>query len=140
MIVKRSLVLLLSLLIAAPGCAARGGVRTAPAATAGRSDADRAMLAEYVQQLPPGAALRIDLAGGRVLRGTLMKAGEQSLVVQPRTRIPEPPVEIPLDRVLRVTLDTPGGTGVGKAIGIGIAAGAGAALAVFMIIVALIDD
>ena len=140
MIIKRSLALLLSVLIAAPGCAARGGARTAPAAPAERSIADRAVLADYVHKIPLGSALRIDLAGGRVVRGTLMKAAGQSLIVQLRTRIPEPPVEIPLDNVLRVTLDTPGSTSVGKMIGIGIAAGAGAALAVFLIIVALIDD
>lgn len=140
MTIRHPLVLLLSLLIAAPGCATmRSGQRTA-ATTPAPSFADRTVLAEYVQRLPPGAALRIDLANGRGLRATLMKTSGQSMIVQTRTRIPEPPIDIPFDEVLRVTLVTSGGTNVGKAIGIGIAAGAGAALAVFIVIVALLSD
>lgn len=140
MIIKRPLAVLLAILIAAPGCATARGPRVDPAAAATRSTADRAALADYVKRLPPGSPLRIDLAGGRVMRATLLQTSDAGLIVQKRTRIPEPPVDIPFEDVLRVTLDTPGGNGIAKAIGIGIAAGAGAALAVFMIIVALIDD
>ena len=140
MTITRPLALLLSLLIAAPGCATVRGGQAAAATTPAPSSADRTVLAEYVQKIPPGSALRIDLANGRVLRATLMKVSAQGLIVQKRTRIPEPPIDIPFDNLLRVTLDTPGGTGVGKAIGIGIAAGAGAALAVFIVIIALLSD
>jgi hypothetical protein len=97
------------------------------------------VLAEYVQRLPAGAAVRIARAGGRSVRGTLMKATAQSLIVQPRTRIPEPPIEIALADVISVTPDT-NGSGLGKAIGVGVAAGAGAALAVFLIIAAIYAD
>jgi hypothetical protein len=77
---------------------------------------------------------------GRTLRGTLMKATAASVIIQPRTRVPEPPVEVPLSDVLSVTPESQNGSNLGKAIGIGAAAGAGAALAVFFIIVAVFAD
>lgn len=139
MIMKRPLIVLLCASIVAPGCATTGARRTVPAPQAEQTAAGRAVLAEYVQQLPLGSMVRIDLAGGRVLRGTLMKAGNDSLIVQLRTRIPEPPIEIALVDVLRVTPEPRNGTSVGKMIGIGLAAGAAAALAFFMIVIATLD-
>lgn len=120
--------------LAAPACAGAGRMRV----TAG--PADGAVLAEFLQKLPPGAAVRVDRTGGTTLRGTLMKASSQSLIVQPRTRIPEPAVEIPLTEVLRVTPEGSNGSNLGKAIGIGVAAGAGAALSVFLILFAIFAD
>jgi hypothetical protein len=140
MTIRRPLALLLCALMAAPGCATTGAARVAPAGTPVQREADRAVLAEYVQQLPPGSAVRLDLADGRVLRGTLMKATTDTVVVQARTRIPEPAREIALADVLRLTPELPGNSSVGKAIGIGLAAGGAAALAVFAIIIALLDD
>lgn len=139
MIIKRPLALLLCVLLAAPACATTGAARV-PAAAPQARPADPGVLAEYIQQLPLGSAVRLDLTSGRILRGTLIKATGQSVVIQPRTRIAEPPVEVALDDVLRLVPETQGGNSVGKAIGIGIAAGAGAALAVFTIIIALLND
>jgi hypothetical protein len=136
MMIQRSLAFVLCVLLAAPGCATTRGGSLPTAVQPG----DRALLAEYVQKLRLGSAIRIDLAEGRVLHATLMKATSDAVVVQLRTRLPEPPLEIPLGEVLRITPETAGGGNIGKMIGIGVAAGAGAALAVFMIIVALIDD
>jgi hypothetical protein len=53
------------------------------------------------------------------MRATLMKVTAQGIVVQLNTRVPEPPFEIPVAQLARVTLDQ-GGTSPGKAIGIGI--------------------
>jgi hypothetical protein len=132
----RLLVLPLSLALALAGCATTG-TAGAPAAPAG---VDPGVLAEYVQKLPPGSAVKVERASRKSIRGTLMKATDQALVVQPRTRVPEPPVEIPLRDVVAVTLDSGGnGANVARAIGIGAAAGAGAALAVFFIILAALD-
>jgi hypothetical protein len=139
MIITRPLALLLCVLLAAPGCATSGGARVPAAAPQARA-ADPGVLAEYIQQLPLGSAVRLDLSNGRVLRGTLIKATDARVVIQPRTRIAEPPVEVALADVLRLVPDTQSGNTVGKAIGIGIAAGAGAALAVFAIIIALLND
>jgi hypothetical protein len=82
----------------------------------------------------------VERTAGGSLRGTLIKATDRSVVVQPKTRLPEPPVEVALGDVLSVTPDSPRGPHIGKAIAAGAAAGAGAAFAVFMIIVAAYDD
>jgi hypothetical protein len=100
----------------------------------------RTVIAEYVQKLPLGAAVRVERARGRALRGTLLKATERSLILQPRTRLPEPPVEVPLSEVLSVVPESTNGANLAKAIGIGVAAGAGAALGVFLIILAALGD
>jgi hypothetical protein len=55
--------------------------------------------------------------------------------VQRRTRIPEPPVTIPIERIRAVEIDTSGGTG--RAVAIGATAGAGAALGVILILAAI---
>lgn len=138
--IKRMMALVLCSALAAPGCATTGATGITPARTAETRAADRAVLAEYLQKLPLGSPIRVDRSNGRSLRGTLMKASDRSLIVQPRTRIPEPAVEIALDDVISVTPDPQSGTNLGRAIGIGAAAGAGAALAVFLIIIAIYSD
>lgn len=102
--------------------------------------ADRAVIAEYVQTLAKGSAVRVQRSDGRSLRGTLMKATDHSLVILPRVRVPEPPVEIALAEVIAVTPESRGGTSLGKAIAIGAAVGAGATLAVLLIFAAIYSD
>jgi hypothetical protein len=102
--------------------------------------ADPAVLADYVQRLPPGTGVRIERTTGRTLRGTLMKATHDAIVVQLRTRLPEPPVEIPLAEVFSVTPDSGNGGTIGKAIAAGVAAGAGAALVTFFVLIAIFSD
>ena len=101
---------------------------------------DRQVLSEYLQKLPLGTTVRVDRAGGKTLRGTLIKASAESIIVQPKTRIPEPPVEIPLGDILRVAPEPGNGGSVGRAIGVGVAAGAGAALGVILILIAIFND
>jgi hypothetical protein len=134
---RRGLAVLLCGVLAGQGCAAavQGVAPRAPL-----EPGDRAVLADYVQRLPPGAAVRVDRAAGRTVRGTLLKATPNTIVVQPRTRLPEAPVEIPLDDVLAVTPEADDRGRFGTAIAAGAAAGAGAALAVFFILVAVFSD
>lgn len=124
------------------GCATAGGARMTvsqqPQGTTVRSAADQAILAEYVQKLQPGTKVRVDRASGKPVRGILMKASDVFVVVQPRTRVPEPPMEIPLADVVAVTPE--GTNGVAKAIGIGAAAGAAAALGTILILIAVFSD
>ena len=134
--VNRLMALALSAALASQGCAAA----TMGSARGAQPPMDVSVMSDYVQRLPPGAAIKIERTGGRTLRGTLMKATDRSVVVQPRTRIAEPAMEIGIDELLSVTPDVPQGSNVGKAIGIGAAAGAGAALALFLIIVAAYAD
>lgn len=139
-LMKRLGALLVGCALAAPGCATTGATAPSTARVADPQAVDRTVLAEYVQRLPPGSAVRVERTKGRTLRGTLMKATAQSLIIQPRTRVPEPPVEVPLTDVLSVTPESQNGSNLGKAIGVGAAAGAGAALAVFLIILAVFSD
>jgi hypothetical protein len=137
--VKQAMAVSMCVAMATSGCATAGATRMASVPSP-QGSAGRAVLVEYVQKLPPGAAVRIDRAKGRSVRGTLMKATGESLFVQPRTRIPESIVEIPMDDVLRVTPDTQSGSNLGRAIGAGAAAGAGATLAIFLILIAAFGD
>jgi len=92
-----------------------------------------------VQRLPAGSTVRVERTDGTSVRGTLMKATGGVVVVQKNTRIPEPPVEVPMAQVARVTLNG-NGMGTGKAIGIGIASGAGAFLAILGIFALTFSD
>ena len=135
---KRALAAILCVALSATGCATANGprVRTAPADSQGP---DRAVLVEYVQNLNPGSAVRVVRANGRAIRGTLMKATADAVIIQRRTRIPEPALEIPMTDILAVTPDKGNGSSLAKAIGAGVAAGAGAALAMFLVLVSVYD-
>jgi hypothetical protein len=92
-------------------------------------------LTTYLKQLPPGSKVRARLIDGSTVRGTLMKAGDEGIVVQTNARLPEPPRTVPIDQIRAVDLDSPGG--VAKAIGIGVAVGAGTFLGVMLLLVAI---
>jgi hypothetical protein len=136
---KRMTALLLCLGLSAPGCAAHQGARMQvvpqPASVAPGGEA----LADFARQLPPGSRVRAKLTGNRVIRGTLLKTTDVAVVIQPRTRVPEPLVEVPLGELLVLEQET-NGNGVGKAIAIGASAGAAAALGVLLIIFAVVSD
>lgn len=132
-----SILICTALITPATGCASAG--RTAVTTAPQRPVVDTTSMAEYVQRLPPGSKVRVERTDGTSLRGTLMKAGPDAIVVQANTRIPEPPIEIPIAQLARVTLNG-GGTSTGKAIAIGIASGVGAFFAIVAIVAATISD
>ncbi len=84
---------------------------------------DQAVLADYVQRLPAGSRVRIERVTGDMVRGTLMKATPDGIVVQKNTRVPETPTTIPLAQVARVTLEQTNGHSTAMAIwaGVGVA-------------------
>ncbi|HET7216594.1 MAG TPA: hypothetical protein VFJ02_01040 [Vicinamibacterales bacterium] len=143
---RRLIALALSAVLIAPGCATvTGGAQTT---TASRYQAgpqgvhalpDRAALSDFARQLPAGARVRVKLTSGDTIRGTLIKTTDTSLVVQPRTRIAEPLIDVPFDRLAALEQETPGSS-TGRAIAIGAAAGAGAALGVIMLLIAIAGD
>jgi hypothetical protein len=102
-------------------------------------NAGRSVLVDYMQRLPPGTLVRVNRAQGHSVRGTLMKATDQSVFVQPKTRLPEAIVEIPVNDIVTVTPET-SGSGVGRAIGIGVAAGAAATIGILLILIAVASD
>jgi hypothetical protein len=137
---KRGMVVLLCAALALPGCASTRATGAVVTPAAGVQLADRAVLAEYVQRLPLGSLVRVNLTDGKELRGTLMKATDLSVVIQPRTRVPEPPLDISLKEVIGVTLDDTKGRGsVAKAIGVGAATGLAATLGLILILIAAAD-
>lgn len=122
------------------GCASSGATNLIPIPNSNQDGATRSALAEYVQKLPAGTEVRVGRVSGHTVRGTLIKGTDQSIFVQPKTRIAEPVVEIPMTDVLQVTPERHGGNSVGRAIGAGAAAGAAATLAIFLIMFAVYGD
>lgn len=135
---KKILTVLLCLVLAAPGCATRQGVPRAATPSSVPWTADAGVMADAVNRIPVGTRLRVHLADGRTVRGTLMHAGATSIIINPRVRVPEPPIEVPLDELRGFEIETP--STLAKAITLGAVAGAGAALVVFLVILATIDD
>ena len=137
---QRLIAIVVNLAVASSGCASvraqSSHIVTGPAPNL---PTETSLMASYVRQLPVGSRVRVTLADGSVIRGTLMQAAVDPLVVQKRTRIPESPLQIQLSRVRSVELEKNGGS-LGRAIAIGAAAGAGAALGVLMILAAIYSD
>src|SRR5262245_10473794 len=137
---RRVLAIVLSAAMVTTGCASAGPRMTVRSyAAQAPSVVNTASMADYVQRLPVGSRVRVDRSDGSSMRGTLMKASAGAILVQKNTRIPEPPVEVPLAEVLRVTLEN-GHTSTGKAVAIGIASGVGAFLGILAILAATLDD
>ena len=120
------------------GCASAGGPRVATGPQPGV--VDRSAMADYVQRLPAGSKVRVERTDGQTIRGTLMKATPDAIVVQKSTRVPEPPIELPIGSLTRVTLETGGHASTARSIGIGIASGVGAFFAILGIIAATWSD
>ena len=119
------------------GCASASGGRIAADPQA--PPVARSVMADYVQRIPAGSKVRVERSDGGPLRGTLMKAGADAITVQRHTRVPEPPVQIPLDRITRLTLDQPTSS-VGRNIAIGVASGVGATFGVLLLLAAIWGD
>jgi len=138
--VQRMVCVIMCMAMAASGCATAGSTRVASASIGQQGTATRGVLVDYVQQLAPGTLVRVSRAQGHSLRGTLMKATDRSVFIQPKTRLPEAIVEVPVDDILAVTPEPTNRGGIGRAIGAGAAAGAGAAIALILIIIAVAAD
>jgi hypothetical protein len=95
---------------------------------------------EYVRTLSIGSLLRVRLLDGATITGILMAVRDDSIIVKPQTRIPEPERIVPLDTIDVVAPDRPSGMSTGKAAAIGAAAGAGGAAAFILILLAAAWD
>jgi len=73
------------------------------------------------------------LANGERIRGTLMGIEGEQIVVNVRTRIPEPPRTLPFSSILSLDLDN-AGLGVGKIVAI--AAGIAGAVVLGLVLLA----
>lgn len=133
---KQVTAMILCVALMTAGCASAAGPRVAAAPPPA---VDRAVMAEYAQRIAPGSKVRVERTNGPLLRGTLMKAGAESITVQRNTRVPEPPIEIPIDAIARLTLDQPSSS-VGRNIAIGVASGVGATFGVLLLLAAIWGD
>ncbi len=135
---RRIVAIIVTAALLTTGCASAG--RTPITATTFQPGAaDVKAIGDYVQRLPAGSRVRVERLDGQVVRGTLIRAGESTIVVQKNTRVAEPPVELPTAQIARVTLDGNGGGSTAKAVAIGIASGVGAFFALMLIAVAAND-
>ncbi|HXW04367.1 MAG TPA: hypothetical protein VD833_03980 [Vicinamibacterales bacterium] len=117
----------------APAAVRQAGVRTVP------DQVTREVLGDLARQLPAGSRVVVTLDSGQRIRGTLLRVTGDQVVLHPRVRVPEPPLEISLDTLRGIEADQPNG-GMGKAIAIGAAVGAGAALGILMLLAAIYAD
>lgn len=127
---KKLMVLMLCAALATPGCATVNSATGAVASPA----RDATVMAGYARSIPVGSPVRVGLASGRSLSGTLLGVGDAALTVQPRGRRPEPPRQVPMADVVSIEVRRP--SGVGKVIAIGAAAGAAATLGVLLVLYA----
>ena len=123
--------------LATTGCASTGGQRI-PQPVPGAPLQDKAVLADFVQRLSAGSKVRVEKTDGTSFRATLMRATPQSILVQKNTRVPETPVEIPLEQLARLSLDN--GSSMGKSVAIGVGAGVAATFGVLLLLAAILGD
>jgi hypothetical protein len=137
---RRIIALLLSATLAAPGCATMRPAAQVNDQSQVLAAGDRALMADYVGRLSIGSRIKATSVTGGTVHGTLMKVTDTAIVIQPRTRIPEAPVQVPLDNLRAVELEGTSGGNVGKAIAIGVAVGAGTFLGLMLLAFAAFDD
>jgi hypothetical protein len=136
----RVLSVVLSIMLAGSGCAANIANQRRPIALGNQAPAIDAMLmSDYLRQLPIGSRLRVTLASGKVIRGTLMKHDGDPIVVQRRTRVPEPPTEIRVADIAAAELDGSNGS-LPRHLAVGAAAAAGVTIGVLLVLAAIFAD
>jgi len=136
---KRLMALLLCVVLVAPGCATSQTPRMQTAPQSLTRQAEREALSEFAAQLPLGSRVKATMDGNRTIRGTLVKRTDQAIVVQPRTRIPEPLIEVPFANLVALEQERPS-SNTGRAIAIGVGVGVGAALGMLLLLAAALGD
>lgn len=93
----------------------------------------------FAERLEAGVRIKVRLHDGRRVSATLVQAGEQALLIQPRTRVPVPVQPVPYDTIASIEREAPGSMTAAKAAAIGVGAGAATFLGIFFILVANLD-
>ena len=134
---KRFTASLLCVLLLATGCVTSQTprVQTTPQGPARVLDGN--VLAGFAGQLQIGSRVRATVTGNRTVRGTLVKRTDQALVIQPRTRVAEPLVEIPFADLLALEQENPP-SGTGRAVAIGVGVGVSAAVVTLYVLALLL--
>ncbi|MGH8519012.1 MAG: hypothetical protein ACREUE_16305 [Panacagrimonas sp.] len=93
----------------------------------------------FAEKLDAGARIKVRLQDGRRVSATLVQAGEEALLIQPRTRVPVPVQPVPYDTIASIEREAPGSMSPAKAAAIGVGAGAATFLGIFFILVTNLD-
>lgn len=124
--------------LVAPGCALP--LRSIPIRVslpaAHRSPAAQDVSATYASQLPVGRRVDVALKDGSRFEATFMGVEGDAVRLQKRTRIPESPLLVPLDRLAALSLHEGGMGGGTKAALIGIGVGAATFFGLLLIAIA----
>jgi hypothetical protein len=126
MMMQKLTVAILVLLVAAP-------VWAQPPVT------DAELWRTFASRIEVGSRVKLRLRDGKRLSATLIQAGADDLVVQPRTRVPIAIRHVPYEAIAAIERDQTRGIGAGKAAAIGVATGIGAFFATFLFVLAAFD-
>src|SRR4029079_17263353 len=77
----------------------------------------------YAERLPIGSNVQVRTTAGERITAVLTIVDDNGITLLPKTRIPEPPRQVPYDGLQQLELKQNGGSSVGKAIGIGVGVG-----------------
>ena len=141
---SRMVAIVLCLAVTLSGCAPRSHALMSAAFSAPRAQTPVTPAASieawrtFLNKLPAGALVKITLKNGRTIRATLMQVTDAAVVINPRTRVPEPMQTVALGDLTAVDFEVEGPS-VAKAVGIGIASGIGTFFTILMIAFASID-
>lgn len=114
------------------------GAKLAAGQVAGRVQRTDDYWYAYASKLPIGATVRVRTASGQRHTGVLTLVNRDGITVEPRTRVPEPPLHVPFAQMEQLQLKE-NGSSVAKAIGIGIAVGAGTFFGIALLLAAAMD-
>ena len=93
----------------------------------------------YAGKLPIGSTVRVRTSDGQRVTAVLAIVDEDSITLEPKTRIPEPPRRIPFDQLSQLELKQ-NGSSVAKSVAVGAAVGAGTFFGVLLMLMATAWD
>jgi hypothetical protein len=111
----------------------------ATTAAAGSAQTTADTWRSFAESIEVGAELNVRLADGTRVRATLIGARDDSVLLQPRTRVPVPVQAVSYSDIVRMERKGKG-IGAGKAVAIGVATGVGALFGMMAIMVAVLGD
>ena len=71
----------------------------------------------FAQQIDVGSRVKVSRDDGQRVTATLIQAGPEALLVQPRTRMPVPVQRVTYEEIVSIERDNQRGIGAGKAVG-----------------------
>ena len=112
------------------------GARSTPSAPA--PQAARAMLAA-AERIPAGSRISMQVSSGSRFKAVLLAVDGGHVIVQKRTRLPEPALRVDPATIVYLELDS-SREGLGKMLAIGAGIGSGVTLAFLAILAAALGD